>query len=216
MTLALKGIKASDLSRELENPTVYVKEAVIRIKASIQCRTRGFLCEHYGDISKYTDLVDTSGRIFNVELPRPSKAIEAGMQSDEIDLTDLEKGKHSRNELISGFQTINISVEHTLQIKFKLMCADKEFKIQVDRPLKVLPAAYRDNITAFAPVIAESSSSQARRNVMTTNRIAEQSELPAYEAPPRYELTDHNVPELEASSSRAELEGDGKKSTPTQ
>lgn len=205
VNLGLKGMKTSE--DVLLDPPVVIKEVVIRVRAAVQCRTVGVIGDHYGNIIIRTVLLDTSGCILNVELPRiNSKAVEAGTQSREVDLTRLGKRHFDTKSIDCDFRSYNIAVDHTIDIRIKLMCVDKNFEVQIQRPLKVLPPVYR-GIAPPTPTVAESSSSQAIPTSSVNNTAPESNELPAYEAPPpRYELADNErALELEATSSRAEL-----------
>lgn len=207
INLGLKGMKTSEDVQQ--DPPVVIKEVVIKVRAEVQCRTAGVFGDHNGDIITHSALLDTSGCIVNVELPRPnSKVVEAGTEPKEVDLTRLGKRNFCTKSIDCDFRTYNIAVDHKIDIKVKLMCVGKDFQMEVRRPLKVLPPFYGD-ITPPTLIVGEPSSSQAILGSIINNPAFESNELPAYEAPPpRYELADNErALELEATSSRANLEG---------
>jgi len=205
ITLALKGMQTSE--DVTADPTVAIKELMITVIAVVLCRGVGIATIKQANFSVDTVLVDTFGEI-NVELPRlNSNEAKAGTAPREVDLKQLGKTSFSTQKIECDFQTYNITLIHQLEVKAKLLCASKEFKLKVGTPLKVLSSAYRP-IAVPRPAVAEPSSSQAApANMANQAAISETGELPAYEPPPpQYELGDRDqMPEkATSSSSRAE------------
>jgi hypothetical protein len=189
ISLALKRMQTSE--DVTADPAVTIKELMITVRAVVQCRAGGKKVK----FSAGTVLVDTK---INVELPRPnSNGAEAGTAPRGVDLKQLGKMSFSPRKIECDFQTYNITRVHELEVKAKLLCADKKFKLKARTPLKVLSPIYR-SITVPNHAVAEASSSQATPANMTNQAvIPETSKLPAYDAPPpQYELGGHDkVPE---------------------
>src|SRR5262249_49212684 len=200
ITLALRGMQTSE--EVTADPAVVIKELMVTVLTIVLCRAVGVVTVHQINFSVDTVIVDTFGEI-NVELPLSNNnGAEASTVSRGVDLKQLGKTRFSTQMIECDFQTYNITVVHNLEVKAKLLCANKEFKLKVRTPLKILSPAYRP-IAVPGHAVAEPGSSQAT----SANIIPETSELPAYEAPPpRYEL-DHRdqVPgKATSSSSRPE------------
>ena len=201
ITLALKGMQTSE--GVTVNPAVAIKELMITVISILPCRGVGGGTVKQAKFSVDTVLVDTFGEI-NVEIPQPNdKRAEAGIASREVDLKQLGKLPFSSRKIECDFQTYNMTLVHQLEVKAKLLCADKVCKLKVRTPLKFLPPAYR-RIAISMPSATEPNSSQATPANMANQAVdPEIGDLPAYEAPPPgYDPDDSNeVPEKAISSS---------------
>jgi hypothetical protein len=124
-----------------------------------------------------------------------------------VDLKKLGKTNFSTQKIECDFHTYNIIFTHNLEVKAKLLCANKEFKLKVTAPLRVLSPAYSP-IAVPRLAVAESDSSQVASASMTNQAvIPEISELPTYEPPPpRYELDDRDQVTRKATSSSSRAE----------
>jgi hypothetical protein len=158
ITLALKGMQTSE--DVTADPTVTVKQLMIKVSAEVFCRGEAILTLKEGNFSLDTVIVDTFGEI-NVELPGTKiNGAEAGAASPVVDLGKLGKTKFSTREVECDFQTYNITLRHVLDVKAKLLCGGKDFKLKLRSPLKVLSPAYSP-FAVPSPAEAEPSSSQA-------------------------------------------------------
>jgi len=157
ITLALKGMQTSE--DVTADPTVTVKQLIIKVSAEVFCRGEATLTLKEGNFSLDTVIVDTFGDI-NVELPGTINGAEAGAASPVVDLGKLGKTKFSTQAVKCDFQTYNITLRHMLDVKAKLLCGGKDFKLNWRSPLKVLSPAYSP--FAVPGPEAEPSSSQAK------------------------------------------------------
>jgi len=187
ITLALTKMQKSDDVED--DPPVMIKSVSVNVVAQAQCRTKGMILpEHTGYITLRADVVKTPGKSLNIELPPlNSKAVQAGTESGEVDITKLGKLSCLSKRISNDFRVHNILLQHELRVKVKLTCAQKQFEIRMEKPLRVLPALYRGP-TRMRPMSAEQSSWQVEPNSGEETAL-ESSELPAYEGrPPQYEL----------------------------
>src|SRR5215469_10355693 len=116
---------------------------MVTVITIVLCRGVGVATVRQVNFSVDTVLVDTFGEI-NVELPwSNNNGAEAGTVSRGVDLKQLGKTRFSTQKIECDFQTYNIAVVHNLEVKAKLLCANKEFKLKVRKPLKILSPAYR-------------------------------------------------------------------------
>jgi len=199
ISLALKEIQTSE--DVPASPAVAIKELTVTILSVVSCRgIRGGVKQFLFSVD--TVVIDTFGEI-HVQLPQPtgSKA-DAGAAPRGVDLKQLGKTAFSSQKIECDFQTYNTILTHQLEVKAKLSCADKSFKLKARTHLRVLSPVYRPVAVPW-PAIAQPNSSQATPANMINRAVnPDAMELPVYEPPPpRYELGDGNqVPELATGS----------------
>lgn len=159
ISLALKRMQTSkDVTTD---PAVAIKELMISVRTVVLCRAGVKKLE----FSPGTVLVDTFGKT-NVEFPRPnSNGAEAGTAPRVVDLNQLRKMSFSPRKIDCDFQTYNINLMHELEVKAKLLCANKEFKLKVRTPLKVLSPIYRSTDPLRYPALLSLNRAHPRRHL---------------------------------------------------